>query len=122
MRARASFVLVALLCSSWGCSDDASDPNGGEPQQMAQGGGGGAASGPSGPPESFALAPDGGGWVGQESNTLGVQGGWSTRTGAGSTVTLTFDGPNVCFVGEVAQIPQGGTNQEYWGAAATLDF
>src|SRR5688572_11873155 len=112
MRVSLSFALVALLCSSWACSDDSSKPSGGGGEEPAV----------NGPPESFALAPDGAGWVGQGSNTLGVQGAWATRTGAGSTITLTFDGPNVCFVGEVAQIPQGGTNQEYWGAAATLDF
>lgn len=107
MRVCRSFALVALLCS-WGCSDGSSSPT----EDTAS----------NAPPESFALAPDGAGWVEQGSNTLGIQGGWATRTGAGSTISVTFDGPNVCFVGEAVQIPQGGTNQEYWGAAASLDF
>src|SRR5262245_23088750 len=105
MRACGSFALVALLCSSWGCSDDSSSPN----EEMAQAGAGGGDTA-NGPPESFALAPDGAGWVGQGSNTLGIQGGWGTRTGTGSTISVTYDGTNVCFVGEAAQIPQGGTN------------
>src|SRR5215470_10279487 len=98
MRACASFALIALLCSSWGCSDDSSKPEGGMPQ-------GGGAEEP-GPPESFALSPDGAGWVAQGSNTLGIQGAWATRTGTGSTISVTYDGGNVCFIGEAAQVPQ----------------
>jgi endoglucanase len=73
-------------------------------------------------PESFPLLPDASGWVGPESNALGIQGAWSTRVGTGSSITLSFDGSSVCFSGEAAQIPMGGNGAEYFGAAATLDF
>jgi hypothetical protein len=55
-------------------------------------------------PEAFALPADGAGRVAPESNPLGIQGTWTARAGAGSNVTLSFDGASVCFNGQAGQI------------------
>jgi len=78
--------------------------------------------GASGPHQAVPLVPDGSGWVAPASNSLGIQGAWSTRVGSGSSLTLSFDGGSVCFDGTAAQIPMGANGAEYFGVAATLDF
>jgi endoglucanase len=60
------------------------------------------------------------GWVGAESNGLGIQGSWSTRVGTNSSMELRFEAGSVCFSGAAAQVV-GELGQQF-GVAASLDF
>ncbi len=54
--------------------------------------------------KAVAIRPDSNGWVSKDGNSLGIQGGWSTATGAGSSMALTIEGNKLCFRGETAQV------------------
>jgi endoglucanase len=72
---------------------------------------------------SFALEADAAGWVGSDTNALGLQGAWTTRVGTGSRIELRVEGSRVCMSGEAGQVmgmPPESTG--YFGAAATFDF
>jgi len=72
---------------------------------------------------SAPLTADAAGWIGAETNALGLQGVWSTRVGTGSRIELRVEGARVCMSGETGQIMGNPPDiASYFGAAATLEF
>src|SRR5262245_46810839 len=108
------WICAIPLLGAWSCSEEMAPAN----AASAPGSSGVDPRTPASPPaapESFALTADGSGWVAPAGNALGIQGGWATRAGTGSSITLSFAEGSVCFSGEAAQIPMGGNGAEYFG-------
>jgi endoglucanase len=72
------------------------------------------------------LVPNQDGEITADSNSLGIQGSWTTDTGTDSSLMLTVDDSKLCMTGTTAIIPtlddETWDYENYWGAVASLDL
>jgi endoglucanase len=69
------------------------------------------------------VVPDALGWVSRSSNSLGIQGSWSTAAGADSSIALDIQGSTMCLTGSTGQVLGDPYDYAtYWGAMATLNL
>ncbi len=119
LEAGLGFVLNAVI----GCGEGSESPLGDAPMDEGAAGADEEPLVPLDEQRAAPLAADGSGWIGSETNPLGLQGAWTTRAGTGSRIDLRVDGSRVCVSGEASQIVGNPPDiAAYFGAAATLEF
>lgn len=123
-RSRLACLMAAGCMATLGCSD-----RDGAADELAAGGTSGDGLGGSAgaeelvfdaDPQTFPLLADAAGRVDVSSNSLGIQGSWSTRVSTNSTLEVTFDGGAVCLSGQAAQVV--GNPMDEFGVVASFDL